>query len=256
MINISRIKEMIVITACVAATALPSCGNGTERHENPNPKVAEREEQNMKDILSAQFSTDKAAAMALVYDALAPEYGREFAIGMMANIAAEGEPGQVWFPGLGTMAVIENGEDIESFISAGSAENICVGMLQWSGDRADRLLGTYKQAQAEHGIPDDGEIPGSMLAECEIEMIASELKGSWQGINITSDINAEEAAKLICRRYARPVNASAQAESRANIAARIERLLDDAGIDGRPYERIGICRMEMRDARADKERAS
>ena len=169
----------------------------------------------------------KAPAMAAAYEAAAPLYGKEFAIGLMANIVAEGNYGQIEYKNsqgywskassdvLAIAGKIVSSESMVDTLLNGipdGTKGIGVGSIQWSGGRRVMLLNEYK-ANAKAYTNDE-------LGVIEVNYMMKELAGGYQTVvQACSGKGASECASIICKNYEKPAHKNSEAVTRANTAS-------------------------------------
>ena len=190
----------------------------------------------------------KALALTTAYTKAVPLYGENFAVGLMANILAEGNAGQIegmWVSDKGSSGkaisncscngssgkyvykywtqvdcgvhgiagkVISSMNDINKLDSIPSGvQGIGVGCIQWSGPRRDALIDRYKTSVS--GFSSD------QLLSVEVQFMLDELSGGYKGVvNSCSGKSASDCASIICKQYEKPDNMNTKASQRARAA--------------------------------------
>ena len=198
--------------------------------------------------------SSKATAMALAYTYAVDKYGENFAIGLMANILAEGDSGLVegmwtyssggdskvksncscngssgkyvyWYWNQASCAVhslaytyIDSESDIDTLLTIpNGVAGIGVGSVQWSGGRRVGLLNLYKQKGVTFSKDE--------LLEIEVEYTMMEFAGDYYKVVMAcSGKSAAECGSIICSQYEKPAG-SDQPVIRGNSAAEIYALL-------------------------------
>lgn len=176
----------------------------------------------------------KAFAMAYAYSAASKQWGDNVAIGLMANIYAEGNIGQLeyrnskgYWNACSAEALAIAGKVISSADMArtwmnGTPQNQSgcgVGMIQWSSPgRRNGILSLYL-SDAKTWSQDE-------LGTIEVKFMMQELSGSYSStIRGCSGKSATDCAREFCLTYERPSGKYAKANERAGYAAKIERIL-------------------------------
>ncbi len=204
-------------------------------------------------LLEHGYSADKAAAMALAYHVIEPLYGSNFAVGVMANVQAEGNNGQIEYKNSkaywrkASPAVIaiagttlrQNGpEKVQTLLTGipAGTEGIGVGMIQWSGGRRVQLLNLYNSS----GLGNDGDFSLTDCMQVEISMMVAEFKGSYSSVPSTSaGKNPAECARNVCLHYEIPAHKFTEANVRASNARQIVSAIQNADdYKGDPYNSI------------------
>lgn len=188
----------------------------------------------------------KAYALAAAYKAAAPVYGQNFAIGLMANIQAEGSYGVVEYtfsssghyhdthgfslPSGSTK--VKNATDVQYLINESwdtstkhsygkgecSPRSCGFGSIQWSFDRRIGLAKKYLSCLSVY----DDEHMGAV----EVAYMMDEFAGGYHPVVEHCDGKSpEDCARVICKEYEIPKNASAAAEVRAGNATAIKNIL-------------------------------
>lgn len=200
----------------------------------------------------------KELAMAAAYAMLEPTYGRNFAYGVMANIAAEGNFGKIegiWTSSSPTKSKkyllsckchsgytykywTQVGEDVHAVanttINSDSAnvlsgipsgvEGIGIGVVQWSGSRRATLLNIYKSMCTTYSQEE--------LALAELTMMQQEFAGGYSGVpQSCAGQDAATCARIVCEDYEKPGNGN-EASVRASIGANLSSLLSGINSSG------------------------
>lgn len=184
-------------------------------------------------LLAAGYPQDKAYAMSVAYGATEPKYGRNFAIGMMANIAHEGKFGQLEYKskaGYWSQAnaqilalqgkVISSREMAETwFNNVPNVSGFGVGAIQWSSPgRRTGILNSYLAKATSYSQEDLGAI--------EVAYMVSELSGGYASVPASCvGKSSAECASTICSMYEKPDKTSYRAGIRAQTAAKLDQIL-------------------------------
>ena len=198
-------------------------------------------------ILKDSKFKDKAKILSIVYSVAVPKYGKEFAIGMMANVYAEGAPGEVeeafsryhyWgFKMPSGKETIQNKEDLEYLLNWDSTSkakdshgyqkgSVGVGLCQWSFGRRIGVLKKYEET-VKNFTEDE-------FAAAEINFMLEEFGDSGYKSKVVDKSlgkGCEEAAKNICLYYEVPANRQAAAVKRSNYAKDLYSLIGSVSID-------------------------
>lgn len=198
-------------------------------------------DKDVEQIMAAAGYTAKAHALSVVYASCKEAgYSREFAIGMMANIVAEGNTGQLeyknsysyWNLATSNMLKYQGKVVTTDYYSVEQCRKIymiwrteCpdvsgfgVGAVQWSSPgKRNGILDLYLTATT-YTVDE--------LATLEAKYMLQELAGSYKGVvTACAGKTPGECASIICKKYEIPGNANAKAVQRASIAENIDSLL-------------------------------
>lgn len=226
-----------------------------EDTNNNAPPIVTREDVYKILAGNSKFS-GKAVAMANTYAAAQPIFGRNFAIGLMANVFAEGNYGKIegmWTSNSSSYGTAHScsykqgrGSYVKSYwVASGvtedvhalnnktisnmsmvdtlltipnSVKGIGVGTIQWSWGRRIGLLELYK-ANANTFSTDE-------LATIEVTYMMQELQSGYsKAKQAASSGSAADNAYNICYYYEIPANTAEQATIRANVATELDNLL-------------------------------
>ena len=177
----------------------------------------------VKQALSVEYP-QKAEAMAIAYELVNPTLGTDAAIGLMANIVAEGDCGVVEYEfsrehdhgfslpsGESKITTYSDLNYLENWTSTdqnkygeNTKKGSCgVGSIQWSFGRRILLIGFYKQY-----ITNDSEVTNNNLSLGESAMMGNELTpGSTYYNTVSSHVTngtVEEWAEAFCDYYVKP----------------------------------------------------
>lgn len=209
------------------------------------------------DKLASSEYADKANTLAIVYGkAIENGYNEEFAVGLMANIIAEGNVGyieEIWCNktqlsgskkqyqlscshGIGgswtysywtkvncsvhqVTGETVNASNIDILMSiGGDVSGIGVGMCQWSGGRRHGLLKKYKETCVTYSYEE--------LLSAELDWIFDELSSGYKYVaNECTGKTASECAYIISIKYERPAGGTSSATARAETANKIVNIL-------------------------------
>lgn len=204
-----------------------SSGGGTNGGTIGNAEV----NQNVYNILASdpQYAA-KAYAMSAAYAAAAKDFGENFAIGLMANIHAEGNYGQLEYKGsakywngcpqeIAALAgkIISNRQMAETWLTkTPRVSGFGVGSIQWSSPgRRDGILNLYLANASTYSQEELGGI--------EVMYMIQEFHGGYAGVvSSCSGKSASECASIICRTYEVPSHTDQKAVQRAAVAADLE----------------------------------
>lgn len=197
--------------------------------------------QDVEQIMAAAGYTAKAHALSVTYaNCKEAGYSREFALGMMANIIAEGNTGQLeyknsssyWNLATSNMLKYQGKVVTADHYSVEQCREIykiwrteCpnvsgygVGAVQWSSpSRRNGILDLYLTATT-YTIDE--------LATLESKYMLQELAGSYKFV--VTDCEGKtpgECASTICLKYEVPANRKTKAVQRASIAENLDSLL-------------------------------
>lgn len=209
----------------------------------------------------------KALALASVYATLEPDYGRNFAIGMMANVNAEGNFGMI--EGIWTSTVETKTKKTVLNCSchkglyanyywgdvSGDVHDVCTedgnGKTYVNASRVDYLLANIPEGVQGIGI---GTVQWSgsrrigilntfknscksysqdELAVAEVLFMKTEFEGGYKYVvDAAKGKSAQDCARVICKKYEMPSGVDIAAETRAAYAAELESLLKDVTTSG------------------------
>lgn len=221
------------------------------------------EYQAVYDLLCANGYSGKAQALASVYVEAKAKWGRDVAIGLMANINHEGSPGKI--EGINFASAFANGKIDASrkvTLSCGCSKSGTVTIDYW----AQAPCSAHEQAGkviSNKGMVTDmlqvsGSTPGIGVGSCQwsggrrvgilnkynslsdfsansllladVSFIMDELSGSYSGvINNCSGKSASECAKIICGEYEKPASMEAAKTTRAATASDLDTKLASIG---------------------------
>lgn len=167
-------------------------------------------EQVKQALIAGGYSEAKADGMATVYDLLNPTLGTNAAIGLMANVAAEGSYGVVeesfassaasLFPGAAWHRTCVSKEGLEWLKAKGNGVSCGFGCVQWSYGRRMQLIAVY-----ENVIGGSDTITDEYRAIAESMYMAQELSPGTSYYNTVSshvsNDTAEEWAEAFCDYY-------------------------------------------------------
>lgn len=194
----------------------------------------------------------KALALAMVYGLLEPTYGKAFAIGVMANVWSEGEPGVVEFyfsqthhygfylPS-GDSGRIKSMEDIDyllawpSVYEPGNKKNSCgVGSIQWSYEWRIDVVSKYKELCANFK-PEDYTTENFMAVDMQVikqhmDANAKDIITKTEAARAAND--ASQCAYLFCTVYEQPGNARAKGAERSVTANDLVSILANVKTSG------------------------
>ena len=175
----------------------------------------------------------KAKAMSEAYAAAQPVYGKNFAIGLMANINGEGNYGQIegyrssnhyWSQVSGAVValagrVISNSGMVDVLLTVpGSISGVGVGSIQWSGGRRVGILNKYKASCSMYSTDD--------LGAADVSFMMDELAGDYHSVPAgCANKDAASCASDICLYYERPKDKQQRAVERAATAGRLATML-------------------------------
>ena len=200
----------------------------------------------------------KALALAAAYAALEPDYGKNFTLGVMANIASEGNFGLfegIWNSSSGKVLTCDNHNGIRTYaywkplpeevhninykvVNANTIDILIsnlhdyetsgpgIGICGWStkGRRAG-ILDMYKANCTTYSQEE--------LGLCEIKYMQKEFKGnSKKVVNACKGKSEAECASYVCLQYEIPDNKYKQAEKRAQKAVELKNLLSSVTTHG------------------------
>ena len=217
-------------------------------------------------IKDSRFSS-KALALASVYATLEPAYGKNFAIGMMANVYAEGNFGLIegiWTSNSPTKTKTHQltcschnglwtypywgkvGADVHAVCTADGNGSTIV-----NASRVDYLLANIPSGTSGIGVGTAGWSGGRRvnllntfksscksysqdeLAIAEVIFMKSEFEGGYSSVVTSAQgKSAEECAKIICLDYEKPANMQSAANTRATYAAQLYDLLKNVTTSG------------------------
>lgn len=192
-------------------------------------------------LVDAGYGKDKSLAMTYAWCTFSGKYGPEFALGVMANIKAEGAPGVVEhafskshahgfsLPSGGTE--VKSTEDVE-YLKAwdhtsevkdkGVKKGSCgFGMAQMSFGRRVRLCDAYLANVTDYSDK-------HQLAIAEVAYIDAELAegGAYDSVpKKCKGKSAEECAKIVCTEFESPANEQSQAVIRSGYIDKLKRTL-------------------------------
>lgn len=230
-------------------------GTGDENNSGDDGGGTESSGSSDQDVYSLLASDSmyagKASALAMVYNQASARWGREVAVGLMANVVAEGSPGKI--EGINFKSAFERGAISSSrkvVLSCGCSKNGTVTIDYWAlapcsaHEIAGTTIDSMSDVSAMLSIGDD--VPGigvgsiqwsggrrqgilqkysnlsnfssSNLLMADVQYIMEELNGSYNSVIAScSGKNASECAKVICNNYEKPGTSNA-AVTRASIA--------------------------------------
>lgn len=184
-------------------------------------------------LCANKYREDKVIAMVEAYYIAEPKYGREFAIGLMANIAHEGKAGHI--EGIGSSSYWDNvSEDVRQIngqviISEKMVDDLLngipdgtvgigVGSIQWSGSRRIALLNKYKESAVTYKKEE--------LLKIEVTYMMDELANRYKDVpTLCEGKDAEDCAAIICLNYEIPENATQEAKDRSITAQELSSLM-------------------------------
>lgn len=213
-------------------------------YEIPNDNVGNIGELSNEQVYNALKDSEfknKAKILSIVYGAAEPVYGKDFAIGMMANVYAEGSPGVVeyafsqyhyWgFELPSGKTTIQNADDVNYLLNWDHTSkekdshgyqkgSVGIGICGWSFGRRINLLKEYQKYVKNYTTDEFTAVEISfMLAEYASSSYKSKV------VDASLGKGCETAAKNICLYYEAPANKEAQAIKRAGYAKSIYSLL-------------------------------
>lgn len=248
LLNVDEIVQNSVIHVRPSATSVSvssqlmddNLGEQTSSAQSPTGDF----DQSVYDkLIAAKFSEAKSVAMTYAYSTFAPLYGTETAIGIMANVQAEGTLGAVedsfarlhahGFSLPSGKTIVSSQADVEylkswdsssSAIDHGVKKGSCgFGMAQMSWGRRVKLCDFYLQY-----VTDYNDLKS--MAYAEIAHMGSELEdgGAYNSVvKHCSGKSATEAARVVCLEYEVPANRYVAAVIRSGYAARIQQILSN-----------------------------
>lgn len=173
---------------------------------------------------------NKAKAMAYAYSATKDLYGKEFAIGLMANVFSEGATGVIEYgktvnnwDGNGTSKksyasdplIVTEAANAQACVDLGVGVSVGLGMCQWSYDRRVTLASLYLSTGQSYSE--------DVRSNVEIDYMLQEFAGGYNSVvSMCSGATASECAKNICLYYERPSDKQSKAIDRAAVADQIK----------------------------------
>lgn len=229
-------------------------GNGGDGGGGTNPITPPSgdEYQAVYDLLCANGYSGKAQALASVYVEAKAKWGRDVAIGLMANINHEGSPGKI--EGINFATAFANGSipsnrkvvlscscsksgtttidywaqaPCSAHEQAGkviSSKDMVTAMLQVSGSTPGIGVGSCQWSGGRRvGILNKyntlTDFSANSLLLADVSFIMDELSGSYSGvISNCSGKSASECAKIICGEYEKPAGMETAKTTRAATA--------------------------------------
>lgn len=203
--------------------------------------IADLSNEQVYNALKNSEFKNKAKILSIVYGAAEPVYGKDFAIGMMANVFAEGAPGVVeyafsqyhyWGFSLPSgKTTIQNEADVEYLLNWDHTSkekdshgyqkgSVGIGMCGWSFGRRINLLNEYKSTVKNYTTDE--------FTAAEIQFMLAEYGSSSykpKVVDASLGKGCEVAAKNICLYYEAPRNKESQSIKRAGYAKSIYSLL-------------------------------
>lgn len=204
-------------------------------------------------VLSADSNySRKASALAKVYSEASSRWGRNVAIGIMANVVAEGSPGKI--EGINFGSAFSRGlypssrkrvlnctcskkgtVTIDYWAQAPCSAHEIAGSTVDSMNDVNAMLSIGGSVQGigvgsiqwsggrRNGIlrkyQQLGDFSYNSLLSADVEYIMEELSGSYSGvISSCSGKSASECAKIICQRYEVPAGLATQLTTRSTYA--------------------------------------
>lgn len=240
-------------------------GNGGDGGGDTNPITPPSgdEYQAVYDLLCANGYSGKAQALASVYVEAKAKWGRDTAIGLMANINHEGSPGKI--EGINFASAFANGKIDASrkvTLSCGCSKNGTITIDYWAQapcsahELAGKVISSKDMVSAMLQV--SGNTPGIGVGSCQwsggrrvgilnkynslsdfsansllladVSFIMDELSGSYSSvISNCSGKSASECAKIICGEYEKPASVEAAKTTRAATASDLDAKLASIG---------------------------
>ncbi len=207
---------------------------------------------NIKNDKSLGLSKEKKAALTMAAERLLKDnYEVAFVAGVLGNIMNEGTPGKFESSNYKSNPAAEPGylkymdkhfnyrnkfsgrsicdvgikatEALQKKVKAsGYAGKFGLGMIQWTGERTERLIASYKKYSK-------GDKP--TINECikaEVNFMADELKGAYSNVYKkwkAGNKTAKSAGDIVCRMYEVPRDTNGEAKRRAENASKLYKIM-------------------------------
>lgn len=229
--NVDVVKQFLAVGD---GEAEPIIGTGSSSAEGFDQQVCDK-------LKAGGYSEDKAIAMTYAWCAFSEKYGKEFAIGVMANVNAEGTLGAVeqkfsishahGFSLPSGKSVVQSAADVEYLKAWDSTSTVrdkgvqkgsCgFGISQMSFDRRVRLCAVYLKTVTDYKSVDQ-------MASAEIKYIDSEIADGGNFDHVPKACvgkSPEECASIVCEKFEIPNHLAAQKVIRAGYASNIKKIM-------------------------------